>query len=83
MMVSVVSFRVDEHLPSLADEFKIGQDRNGMKHIALKCEATRKNSKSSPMNGDSRSEDNGSNDGVNYIVCVTNILRRIAVEDSS
>jgi hypothetical protein len=51
----VTSVRVNERLSLLVDEFKVSQDRNGMKHIALKCKATRRNSKSS-MNSNLRSE---------------------------
>ncbi len=67
-------------MSSLADEYKISRDRNGMKHIVLKCEAARRNSKSL-MNGDSRSKDGRSNGGVDHFECMANILMRIAVEE--
>jgi hypothetical protein len=66
----------------LVDEFKVSQDRNGMKHIALKCKANRRNSKSS-MNSKLRSEDGRSNGTVDHSKCAANILRRIAVKDGS
>jgi hypothetical protein len=62
-----VGIVVDECLPLLADQFEMERE-------------TRQNSKSL-MDSNSWSKDGRSNGRIDIIDCVTNILRRIAVED--